>query len=286
MPYIYNAEGALDPVRLRQKALGKALFLRLYERPLLRAAAAVQALTEVDAGFAVRQSAAAGRVHVIPNMVDVAHWAQPADGKAFRAGHALPPGATVVLFAGRLHALKGLDLLLTALLPALQKRRDLLLAIAGADDGAGAQLQSAADNAGIGAQVRLLGELPATALPAAFAAADLFALTSRSEGLPVAALEAAAAGLPLWISDACRLPEVRQFDAGAVASCDAEALRAAVQPLLADADRRRRCGQNAARMVRERFGIDAVAGRLEALYAEVVRAHKGPSPPRATAPRG
>ncbi len=281
VPYVYNAEGALDPVRLAQKALGKALFLRLYERSLLRGAFAVQAASTIDAEFAVRQGAASDRVHVIPNMVDVDHWAVPGDGIAFRAQHALPSDATVVLFAGRLHALKGLDLLFAALLPALRERSDLLLVVAGADDGAGTQLQKQAAAAGVGARVRLLGELAAATLPAAFAAADLFALTSRSEGLPVAALEAAAAGLPLWLSDACRLPEVVAFDAGAVAPPDAAALRTVVQPLLADAARRRRCGENAARMVRECFGKDAVVNRLEALYTAVHGAAGGAQSPDA-----
>ena len=286
VPYVYNAEGALDPVRLRQKALGKALFLRLCERPLLRGAAAVQALTADDAGFAARQGADRRRIHVIPNMVDAARWAAPADGQGFRARHALPRDAVVVLFAGRLHALKGLDLLLAALLPRLRARPELLLVVAGPDDGAGAPLRREAEAAGVAPQVRCLGELPPDELPAAFAAADLFALLSRSEGLPVAALEAAAAGLPLWLSDACRLPEVQEFGAGAVATGDVAALQSAVLPLLDDAGHRRRCGQNAARMVRERFAIDAIAPRLEALYQSLVVGRKDTPPPRAAAPHG
>lgn len=271
VPYVYNAEGALDPVRLRQKRLAKALFLRLCERPLLRGAAAVQALTTVDGEFAVQQGADPDRVHVIPNMVDVDHWAQPGDRAGFRARHGLAPGATVVLFAGRLQALKGLDLLLAALVPALRQRADLVLVVLGAEEGAGAALRQQAAVAGVGARVRCLGEVPPAALRDAFAAADVFALTSRSEGLPVAALEAAAAGLPLWLSDACRLPQVVAAGAGVSAPPQADLLRAAAAPLLADPALRRRCGQQAQRLVQQQFSVEAVAVQLEALYLRLCR---------------
>lgn len=266
VPYVYNAEGALDPVRLAQKRFGKAWFLRGWERPLLRGAAGVQALTVADGEFAVRQGAEPGRVRVIPNMVDVERWATPGDRGAFRAQHGLPADATVILFAGRLDPLKGLDLLLAAAAPLLQQHRELLLVVAGADEGALGPLQRQAAAAGVGPQVRCLGPLAPAAMPAAFAAADVFALTSRSEGLSVAVLEAAAAGLPLWLSDACRLPEVVEFGAGVVAPPEVTALRSAVIPLLDDAELRRRCGASAARMARERFGIAAVVDQLEAFY--------------------
>jgi len=69
VPYVYNAEGALCPDRLRVKRLAKRAFLRLVERPLLREAAALQAVSARERDDLIRQGAAPARITVVPNGV-------------------------------------------------------------------------------------------------------------------------------------------------------------------------------------------------------------------------
>ena len=272
VPFVYNAEGALDPVRLRQKWLQKRLFLACCERPVLRRAAAAVAVTEHEATSLAQQGVHRERIHVIPNGVELPPLADANRRRRGRERLGLPDDAVVALFFGRMHPLKGLDLLLAAAAPLLREDTRRHLAIVGPDEGAGPATHRQVDELGLQSQVHFHATVGEQARPEVLAAADLFVLTSRSEGLPNAALEAAAAGLPLLVSDACHLPEVEHFGAGAVCGADVHSVRDALAGLLADAQLRRRCGEGAQRMVAERFELGQVVDRLERLYSDLAAA--------------
>lgn len=269
VPYVYNAEGALCPQRLRQRRFAKSVFLRTHERRVLRSAAALHAVTPIEADDLARQGADPARIHVIPNGVDLAFEHSPAARDAFRAQHGLPRDAVVVLFLGRLHAVKGLDLLLQAAAAVARDHAAVRVVIAGPDDGHEAETRRTAARLGLSDRTVFTGMLEGDARRAALSAADVFALTSYSEGMPNAVLEAAAAGLPLLVTDACHVPEVERYGAGRVVPPDAARLADALRDLTAHAATRMGCGQNARRMVRAQFSLDAVVERLEALYRSV-----------------
>lgn len=271
VPFVYNAEGALDPVRLRQKRWQKALFVALCERPVLRAAAAVHAVTAAEAADAMRLGAEPTRVHVIPNGVEVPTPHDAAQRAHGRQRLGVPMHARLLLFLGRLHPLKGLDLALAAAAPLLAHRPELHFAIVGPDDGAADALRRTIAQLGLTTQVRLHAPVQGEAKAEVLAAADVFALTSRSEGLPNAALEAAAVGLPLWLTEACHLPEVAEFGAGRIAAADPAALQVALAELLAEVDAGGPAAANARTMALARFSLGSVVDGLEALYRAVRR---------------
>lgn len=271
VPYVCNAEGAYCPERLAIKRLRKRVFLRLVERPMLARAAAVQALTAKDADDIVALGVPRARVHVVPNGVPPAAGMSAIERAAMRRRLGLPQEATVLLFLGRLHVIKGLDLALRAAAPLLRDRPGVALVLAGPDDGAGAELRRLSRDLGVAGRVTFPGSFAGDDKRALLATADLFAHTSRTEGLPMAVLEAAAAGLPLWLTDACQVPEVAEFGAGTVDPVDPVALQRSLQRLLDDVALRQRCAENARRMVAERFSLSRVADRLEELYRSLVR---------------
>lgn len=270
VPFVYAAHGALDAARLRQKRRRKALFVRLCERPLLRRAAALHALSVEEAADLRRLGTPAQRIFVVPNGIDPGPW-HGGDGVRVRQRWGIPRTAMVVLFLGRLAREKGLELGLGAALPWLRANPSSRFVAAGPDGGAGADLLRIAARGGVRDRVLLPGAVAPGQRADVLAAADLFAYPSLGEGLPLAVLEAAAAGLPLWITDRCNLPEVAEFAAGTVAPPRVPALRAALARLT-DSDRERRtCAGNARRMVRERFALSTVVDRLEQAYAGLLR---------------
>lgn len=101
--------------------------------------------------------------------------------------------------------------------------------------------------------------------------AEVLVMPSRSEGLPMALLEAMAYGMAAVATAVGGIPEV--VDDGAdgllVPSEDPGALAAALSGLAADPDRRRRLGA-AARARAEALDADEVAGRLGSLYASLL----------------
>ncbi len=263
---MYTPRSCLDPVRLRQRRFLKLGFLALHERRIIRDAAAVHVLTDVERGQALRQGARPNQCVVIPNGAEFDPDADFPDGNVFRKHARVDPDAPLVLFMGRLHRVKGLDLLVDAFarlrahVPAAQ------LVIAGPDEGERPAIEARGRRLGIADAVHLTGRLDGDLRLSAFRAADVFALTSYSEGMPNAVLEACAAGTPVLISDRCNMPEVRNWAAGRVVSADAGAIATGLREMLADPAALRAMGGNARRMVREQFSWPTVIGHLDTLY--------------------
>lgn len=99
---------------------------------------------------------------------------------------------------------------------------------------------------------------------------DAVLVTSRSEGLPVALIEAAAAGLPAVAMNVGGVGEVVAHERTGWLGQDVDELAYGLAQLLDDPAEWKRMGQRARVRVRERHSAAALADRLEALYAAVL----------------
>ncbi|MHC4107061.1 MAG: glycosyltransferase [Planctomycetota bacterium] len=244
VPYVYTPRSCLDPVRLRQRRLSKIAFLALFERKIIRDATAIRVLTETEREQVVRQGGSPDRCVVIPNAAELDEQTRWPDGGSFRGHFDIPSDVPVILFLGRLHSIKGIDLLVEAF-----ARRAHKLKVAHA--------------------VQLVGRVDGDLRLAALRAADIFALTSHSEGLSNAVLEACASGTPVLITDRCNTPEVTEYDAGCVVPPRTEEITEALRAMLADPQHLAAMGANGPRLVRERFALPAVIERIEAMYQRI-----------------
>ena len=133
------------------------------------------------------------------------------------------------------------------------------------------ELRRLAASLGIANRVRFLGYVrdPAEVL----ARAQLFVLSSLSEGFPRSVIEAMRAGLPVVASAVGGIPEaVRDGIEGLlVPRGDPSALAAALSGLLADGARRKQMGLHARRTYEERFRFERMADETEAVYASLSR---------------
>jgi len=105
------------------------------------------------------------------------------------------------------------------------------------------------------------------------ARADVFVLSSRSEGMPMSVLEAMAAGLPVVASDVGGIRELVDAETGIlVPPADATALAEALARLVVDAEERRRLGASGRRRAAGRFALPEWQERHRDLYAQLVGA--------------
>ena len=266
VPFVYNAEGALCPTRLRIKEWRKRAFLSLIERPLLAGAAACHATTAKEARDLEAQGADPDHVFQVPNGVRIG---EAGDGTAFRDRFGIPHDVPVLLFFGRLHAIKGLDVVVEAFAQAgLPKAK---LVIAGHDeDGTGARLREWVSRLGLESQTLFTGHLDGDDQQDCLAAATAFALASHSEGLPNAALEALAAGVPCVLSTQCNLPEVARARAGYVLPAKAEQFATAFRSMLDDPSQQAEMGANARDLAETNFALPVVVTRLERAYQALI----------------
>jgi glycosyltransferase involved in cell wall biosynthesis len=208
------------------------------------------------------------KLQVIENGIDLSAFRPDADARReVRAELGLPEGAWVVGTVGRLVADKDPGLLLRAALPLLGPDAHLVFL---GDGPLAPTLQALAARHPAGRCVSFLGARPD--VPRLLAAFDVFALSSRTEGLPLALLEAMSVGLPIVATAVGGVPDVVRdgWSARLVPSDDEAALREALTQLRNDpaaAAEMGRCAQTESR----RFSATTMTSRYLDLYAAVGR---------------
>lgn len=195
VPYVVSPHGGYAPEALEYHALRKRVFAWVLERPMLRRARVVCALTTAEASE-VRRFGVTGPVAVVPN--GVPDPAGRLDRGTARAMLGVPPEARVAVYVGRLDVrAKRLEVVVRG----IAATSDWHLHIVGGDFRNGARdLAALVREARLGHRVRITGPRRGRALRAELACADLFVLLSRSEGMPMALLEAASLGIPSLVS--------------------------------------------------------------------------------------
>jgi glycosyltransferase involved in cell wall biosynthesis len=158
------------------------------------------------------------------------------------------PGQVHILCPARLVAHKGIDVLITAFAIVAASHPGARLVLAGSGTEA-ARLQQQARAAGIADQVNFFGAVAPDAMMAALQRADIVVLPSRTEGLPMALLEAMATAKPLVATRVGGIPEFITHNENGllVESDDPPGLAAAIVVLAGDAALRQRLGAAARR---------------------------------------
>jgi glycosyltransferase involved in cell wall biosynthesis len=179
----------------------------------------------------------------------------------------IPASAHVVSTVGRLTAIKQHQLFLeTARLVATNDASAIFL-VAG-DGELRAPLEQTARDFGLADRVRFLGWR--RDLATIYGASDVFLLTSRNEGTPVALIESLAAAVPGVSTDVGGVRDVIDPTTGALAPFDdAAGLASAIGRLLADPALRQTMGERGRASVVTRYGLDRLVGDIETLYREL-----------------
>ena len=205
----------------------------------------------------------ADRTDVVHNGVDVLRWhARPRAVAAARRQYAGDGDAPLVSFAGRLVYEKGVQHVVAALPRLRAQHRDLRVVIAG-DGPYRAELEALTSEG-----VTFAGFLGGHELTALMGASDCYVVPSIYEPFGMVALEAAAAGTPVAVSQTGGLAEIVEHGVTGVkfAGADPGALADAVGALLADREGARTMARQARRRVREDFNWPAIVARTSAVY--------------------
>lgn len=262
-PYVVRPHGTLDPyIRKRWRPIKLALDL-WFQRRAFAHAAAIFFTTEEERHLARPTLPPVGDF-VLPLGVfpeDPAPRARPKPAKRRQD----------LLYLGRLHEKKGLDLLLGAMAALRDRFPDLRLSIRGPDDGAEPLCRALIAQHGLHDRVSIGGFADEAEKRRLFAEADLFILPSRSENFGISVVEAMVHGLPVIVSDRVNL--YRELaDAGVAWICGTtvDSVAGSIADALSDpaalADRAAR----GRAFARDRFDWDRIAERLEAILETIV----------------
>ncbi|GAH44293.1 unnamed protein product, partial [marine sediment metagenome] len=266
IPYVLQARGSLPRIMTKQRL--KRVYDILWGYRLLRNASKVVALTQIEAEQYKSMGVSQDRIEIVPNGIDLAEFESLPQRGEFRKKWRINNSQKIVLFLSRIHKIKGPDLLARAFATLLRDFDNIKLVIVGPDDGYLPVLKKLIQELNIEEKVLFTGLLHGRDKLTAYIDADVYVLPSAYEIFGRTLLEACACGTPIIVTDRCGIADVIDGQAGLAIPYDKDALGKALRDILNDDQMRRRFGEKAKLLVREKFNWSVIAERIEDTYKQ------------------
>ena len=271
-PYVVCPAGSL-------KAYGRSTRLkRLYDlligRWLIKHAHAWIAITEDEKQDFLAYGIAPQSVKVISNGIDPTQY-QLTDPIA-----SLPPRLEEImgrhpylLFLGRLHWIKGPDLLLEAFISVADQFPDVHLLFAGPDAGMLQTLQGMSADSDVYEKIHFLGYVGGRDKVSLLNGAISLVIPSRNEAMSVVVLEAGICSVPVIFTDRCGLNDLAQADAGYMVEVDAADISRGLAQVLSNPQDRQRIAGNLGDIIKRDYLWINKARQYQDIYKALLHDH-------------
>jgi len=272
VPYMLQARGSAPRVG-SWKTL-KLLYDVVYGSQLLRDVSGAIALTRAEARHYKQMGIPEQKISIIPNGIDLSEYSNLPPKGTFKKKFDVSEDKKIVLYIGRIHWIKGVDILIRAYASLARQSgfKDAILVIAGSDDGYLGRAKSLVQDLGLSDSVLFTGPLYGRDKLSAYVDAEFVVLPSRYETFPNVVLEAYACAKPVIASNVEAMPDLvlhgetgLLFEAG-----NEKELASALAHLLENPKEAEKMGRNARKLAEEKYSIDKVAAELEKVYEEVI----------------
>jgi glycosyltransferase involved in cell wall biosynthesis len=245
------------------------LYDSFFGRKLLKHASKVIALTEMEEQQYRNMGVPKEKIEVLPNGIDLSEFADLPPKGSFKRKFGIGNDERIVLYLGRIHKIKGIDLLVKAFAK-LIKLEDVRLVIVGPDDGYLCELEALIGSLKIENSVLVTGPLYGKEKLMAYVDAEVYVLPSRYETFPMTVLEAVACGTPVILTENCGMAEyLRKKVCLVINTHSARPLQEALNEMLLNQEKQKVFRENCKAVI-QTFNISKTASKLEKVYAELV----------------
>ncbi len=254
VPYVLSPRGMLESGALAHGSWRKQVAYALVERGVLEGASLLHATSEAERET-LRELKPRVPVVLIPNGIQVPDGTDAARRSA-------GPG---ILFVGRLHPIKRLDLLIDAFAAVRRLHPNARLVIAGPDERR-MRPELVARAGAHAAAIRWTGEVDAVERAALLREASALVMCSDSESFGMSVLEAMAAAVPVVVTRTCPWPDIHRHGTGFWIEQRADAIADALGRVLSDAAGAREMGRRGRALAESRYQWDVIARTFATQY--------------------
>jgi glycosyltransferase involved in cell wall biosynthesis len=267
-PYVISPRGMLEPAARNHNPWRKRLAYLLYDRVNLANAAFLHATSAAEEQT-IKRYGFEGEVVVLPNGVDVYDEGTGARG-AFRRAHGLDENARLIVFLGRIHPIKRLDLLARAFGQIHRAIPNAHLIIAGPDE---CELRKTLEPMfkPFGDAVHWIGEVGEAEKWSLLKDADLLAMCSDSENFGVSVVEAMATGVPVVVTRTCPWQKVASAGCGFWVEQECHEIANAMEYVLTHPAEAAAMGERGRRLAYTDYGWGSIARGMADRYAAAIR---------------
>ena len=263
VPYVLQAHGSLSRT-VGKRGLKKS-YDSLWGYRLLRDAHRVITLTETETEQYKSMGVSEDRIEIVPNGIDLAEFENLPKRGEFREKYGLNNNQKIILYLGRIHQTKGIDLLVKAFGKLVEDITDAKLVIVGPDDGYISALKALIKESKIEEKVLLTGPLYGGERLGAFVDADIFA-TPSFLGFPVTFIEACATGTPIVTTKNGDNLDWIHNQVGYVTEYEENQLDTALAKMLNNTEIAKQFQEKGQKLTKERFNWSEIAKQVEGLY--------------------
>lgn len=286
-PYVLSTCGMLYPYTLSKKPFKKLPYLYLIVKRDLQNATAILYTTQDELEQCHQALGLKNKACVIPDGIDLSEFSNLPENRVLIEKYPYLKGKKLILFLGRIHWKKGLDILIKAYSKLVRNNDNVHLLIVGNDEGGYSekvkkwikeyglsywdQVASGKD-CNLDVQVSFTGMLKGREKLEALTASSIFVLSSYSENFGMSVVEAMACGVPVVISNRVGIyKEVQKNKAGIVVDADAESLYGGIKMLLENSDLRKEISINGRKLVEDHYDIEEVAETTVEMYKKMIK---------------
>ena len=266
IPYIPSAHGSV--LRLMGKEFLKMLFDKSIGFKILKSAKRVIAVSNIEVEQYIKMGVERDRISLIPNGINISEFENADKVKGnFRRAYKLSD-KKILLFIGRLNAIKGIDFLLNTFAILTKDIKDTILVIAGPDDGYKNEIERRINLLNINDKVLLIDGLYGEDKISAMKDADMFIYPSRHEIFGIAPLEALMCGTPVIVTDNCGCADfLREANGGIVVKYqDISGLLDSIQNILDKKEEAKKLASNGMELVQRQFNWNEITKDMIKLY--------------------
>jgi len=268
IPYVVQAHGSVLP--FFQKEGLKNIFDKVFGFKILHGASKVFALTEVEKEQYLKMGVEEDRIEIVPLGINIEEYSDLPEEGIFREKFNISKDDKLIIFIGRVHEIKGLDLLIEAFKELADSESDVKLAIVGPDDGYMDALNLRIAECDLSDKVIVTGPLYKSEKQEALVDCDLFVMPSKYESFTTSGLEAMACGKPLVLTKNNHIHDWVDGSVGLACDDDKMSLKDAMAEVLFDEELSKKFGMNGRRLIQEKYNWDMINEQILNIYESII----------------
>ena len=270
IPYVVQAHGSVLP--FFQKESLKNLFDKVFGFRILHNASCVFALTEVEKEQYLKMGVDENKIEIVPLGINLEEYENLPQNGRFRSRFNIAEEDKLILFVGRIHEIKGLDLLVDAFNDLIDHNGEvsIKLAIVGPDDGYLSKLEEKINEYSLKENVIITGPLYKEEKQEALVDCDLLVMPSKYESFTTSGLEAMACGKPLVLTKNNHIHDWVDGNVGIACDDDKDSLRKAIETVLFDDDLSAVYGEKGKELIKTKYNWDIINKQILDIYKKLL----------------
>lgn len=269
VPYVLQAHGTVLPFFQKQNL--KKFYDTFFGNGILRDASRFIALSNLESGQYKLMGVNPIKIEVAPNGIDLNEFADLPKKGEFRREHSIPMSENLILFLGRIHAIKGIDLLLDTFGDLIKDLDEVTLILIGPNNGYLSHVEHRIQQLDILEKVLMIGPIYGREKLKAFIDADVFVLPSIHDAFPMTILEAFACGTPVITTESCGIADIISNNhAGLVSRYDKTELKDCITKIISCDELKANLSINGKRLVRHALNLEQCTDTICDIYAKTL----------------